>query len=703
MQVLKKLVPFIMLSLMLFGASPLVAEYIKSSAAIEATPQHKKSARIITQVISRFHYKKQRLDDQLSKQILDRYIEALDPSRSIFLQSDIEAFKRYQTSLDDYLLNGNVEPAFEMFAIYRKRVDEAVAYASTLLEGGFDFTKDESYLFDRENAPWPASRTDREQLWRKRVKNDWLGLHMANKERDKIVETLKKRYAALSRRVNQLKANDIFQTFINAYTISLEPHTSYMSPSTSENFDISMRLSLEGIGAVLRLDSEYTTVQKTIAGGPAKLSGQVHGGDRILGVGQGVQGEVEDVIGWPLQDVVEKIRGPKDSVVRLQIQPKGSDASKVKLVTLVRNKIKLEEQAANQSVIEGLDGIGKLRIGVIDIPTFYRDFAAQMRGDKNFRSTTRDVRKLIKELKALSVDGIVIDLRTNGGGSLSEATELTGLFINTGPVVQIKDALGRIEVEKDIDPGVVYKGPLAVLVDRNSASASEIFAGAIQDYKRGLVIGEPTFGKGTVQTLVDLRRYAPDNTPDLGRLRLTMAQFFRINGGSTQHKGVVPDIIFPTAKYLSEHGERALENALPWAKIRPAHYQVGLSENLSVLNKKYQKRIEGNLGFEMLEAYERILDEYENRKEVSLLESRRKEEWDTQEKRRLEYKNRFLSSVGLKPVTKVDDQSAHGEELDAAAEAEGEAIKHIELNEAARILADAIRMHGPRAAMQLNQ
>ncbi|MCF6281028.1 MAG: carboxy terminal-processing peptidase [Candidatus Polarisedimenticolaceae bacterium] len=703
MRVLKILVPFAVASLLLGVASPLTAEYIKSSASIEATPQHKKSTRIITQVISRFHYKKQPLDDRLSEQMLERYIDVLDPNRSIFLQHDIDEFQRYKTRLDDYLLNGNVEPAFEIFAVYRKRVDEVVAYASSLLEGNFDFEKDESYRFDREDAPWSANQMEREQLWHKRVKNDWLGLHMADKEAEKIVETLNKRYAGLSRRVNQFKANDIFQMFINAYTISLEPHTSYMSPSTSENFDISMRLSLEGIGAVLRLESEYTTVQKTIAGGPAKLSGQVHTGDRILGVGQGVQGDVEDVIGWPLQDVVEKIRGPKDSVVRLQLQPKGSDSSQVKLVTLTRNKIRLEEQAANQSIIEGLDGLGNLRIGVIDVPTFYRDFSAQMQGDKEFRSTTRDVRKLIKELKAASIDGIVIDLRTNGGGSLSEATELTGLFINAGPVVQIKDALGRIEVERDVDPGVAYAGPLAVLVDRNSASASEIFAGAIQDYKRGIVIGEPTFGKGTVQTLVDLRRYAPDNTPNLGRLRLTMAQFFRINGGSTQHKGVVPDIIFPTAKYLSEHGERALENALPWAKIRPAKYQVALMGDMRELIENHKKRIIDNPGFVMLEAYESLLDKYESRQEVSLLESRRKAEWEDQEKLRLDYKNRFLVSVGLEPRKPDDKPPEHGGDVDEADELESNAIKHIELNEAARILVDAIRMHAPRSAMQLTR
>ena len=688
--------------LLLMMVTPLMAEYIKTSATAQATPQHKKTAQIITQVIQRFHYKKQPLDDRLSEQMLERYLDALDPNRSILLQQDIERFQRYRTQLDDYLLNGNVDPAFEIFKIYRKRVAEAVAFAATLLESEFDFGKEESYLFDRENAAWPKTKYDREQLWRKRVKNDWLGLRMADKEPEKIVETLQKRYTGLSRRIDQFKANDIFQTFINAYTISLEPHTSYMSPSTSENFDISMRLSLEGIGAVLRLENEFTTVQKTIAGGPAKLSGQLHNGDRIVGVGQGLQGEVEDVIGWPLQDVVEKIRGPKGTVVRLQLQPKGSDTSNIKLVTLVRNKIKLEEQAAKQSVIENLDGIGSLRIGVINVPTFYRDFSAQMRGEKNFRSTTRDVRKLIEELKASSVDGIVIDLRTNGGGSLSEATELTGLFINKGPVVQIKDAIGRIEVEKDVDPGVAYDGPLAVLVDRNSASASEIFAGAIQDYRRGIVIGEPTFGKGTVQTLVDLRRYAPDNAPDLGRLRLTMAQFFRVNGGSTQHKGVVPDILFPTAKYLNEHGERALENALPWAKIRPASYKMGLTNNIAELVSIHQKRIINDPGFVMLEAHEQLLEEYVSRKEVSLLESRRKQEWDDQEKRRLNYKNSFLTSVGLEPV-KSGEESKHGDEASESDEAESEAIKYIELNEAARILVDSIRMHAPRAAMQLSQ
>ena len=685
---------------LVIGTGPLLADYADSPSILKPGPEHIKSTKIITQVISRYHYKKQEFNDQLSQQVFDRYIEALDPNRAIFLKADIDRFSRYQRVLDDYLLKGNIEPAFEIFTLYQQRVNEAVNYANSLLEKGFDFTIDEKYRIDRDDASWPASNREREAVWRKRVKNDWLGLRMAKKEPEKIVETLRKRYQGLARRISQFKTDDVYQAFINSYTLSLEPHTSYMSPSNSENFDISMRLSLEGIGAVLRMDGELTTVQRTVPGGPAKLSGQIHSGDSILGVGQGLDGEIEDVIGWPLQDVVEKIRGPKGTVVRLQVKPKGGDASQHKLVTLVRNKIKLEEQAASKSITEGLDGMGKVRIGVIELPTFYRDFAAQSRGEKNFRSTTRDVRRLLEELKHEGVDGVVIDLRGNGGGSLNEATELTGLFIDTGPVVQIKDAVGRVELERDSNPGVTYDGPLAVLVDRNSASASEIFAGAIQDYRRGIVIGEPTFGKGTVQTLVDLRRFVSDKDADLGRLRLTMAQFFRVNGGSTQHKGVIPDIVFPTANYISEHGERALENALPWAEIKPASFRKSRGNNIAYLRQRHLERIAGDPGFELLEAQERMIDAFEKRKEVSLLEERRKAEWDDQEKKRLEYKNRFLTSVGIGTADNKGDAPAHGAGEDD--DAESEAIRRIQLNETVMILTESILADGPKAAMQLS-
>ncbi|QYZ64946.1 MAG: peptidase S41 [Gammaproteobacteria bacterium (ex Lamellibrachia satsuma)] len=665
---------------------------------LEPTQQHRQSTMIILKVIDKYHYKKAKLDDEMSGQLLDRYLDSLDPNRSFFTAKDIEGISLYQDKLDNYLLNARLEPAFAIFRIYRKRVDEAVETALKLVDTGFDFSIDEVYQFDREDAPWAQTRTELEDIWRKRVKNDFLNLRLTGKEDDEIRKTLKERYEGLQRRISQFDSNDIYQAFINAYTLSLEPHTSYMSPSTSENFDISMRLSLEGIGAVLRMDDEFTVVQKTVAGGPAKFSGDVHAGDRIVGVGQGLEGDILDIIGWRLQDVVEKIRGPKGTVVRLRILPKDAGSGgKTQLVTLVRNKIKLEEQAAKSSVIEGLEGMGKLRIGVIEVPTFYRDFAAEGRGDESFRSTTRDVRKLVTELKKTAVDGVVIDLRQNGGGSLSEATELTGIFIDTGPVVQIKDAFGKVEVERDPDTGIAYDGPLAVLVDRNSASASEIFAGAIQDYQRGIVIGEPTFGKGTVQTLVDLGRFVPSNEDDLGRLRLTMAQFFRINGGSTQHRGVVPDILFPMASYSAKHGERSLDNALPWAQIKAARYAPKGGNAVSHLLDRHKGRISKDAGFQMLLEQEKRIQEIEDRTEITLLESQRKLEWDQREKARMDHKNRFRIASGMASIKTDRDREDHDDEADKV---ESEAASLIQLNETARILADSIHLQAPRAVMR---
>ena len=517
---------------------------------------------------------------------------------------------------------------------------------------------------------------------------------MSGKKDKAIRETLRKRYEGLSRRVRQLESDDVFQTFINAYTLSLEPHTSYMSPSVSENFDISMRLSLEGIGAVLRTENEYTEVQKTVSGGPAKLSGQLRSGDRIVGIAQAEDGSMLDVVGWRLQDVVELIRGPKGTVVRLQILPKGAGADGPrKEISLVRNKIKLEDQAAQKSIIEGLDGMGATRIGVIEIPGFYRDFRAQMSGDKDFRSTTRDVRKLLQELLDAGVDGIIVDLRQNGGGSLSEATELTGLFIQTGPVVQVKNAFGEIEVEEDSDPDLAYAGPLAVLVDRNSASASEIFAGAIQDYGRGIIIGEPTFGKGTVQTLVDLDRFVRADDVHLGRLRLTMAQFFRVNGGSTQYRGVEPDITFPTASGAAEHGERSLDNALPWASVNAVPVSFQGVDRVAQLWDPHKHRVANDPGFQLLMAEEETLERIREKNTVTLLESERKKEWEERENRLRDQKNRFRISQGLKPLPEKDKELEATEDED---ESETKLTSRIELNEAARILADYIQSSRPR-------
>ncbi|MEW8026122.1 MAG: carboxy terminal-processing peptidase [Candidatus Thiodiazotropha sp.] len=694
-----KIFKVILLSLLfLFNSAALWANrQVVPISELQPTPEQQQTANVIVKVIEKYHYKEVALDDAMSKMILDRYFDALDPNRSFFRARDVVRFSLYQDKLDDYLKNARIEPAFEIFRLYRKRVAEAVAHAQKLVDKEFDFTIDESYRFERDQEPWPQTRTELQEIWRKRVKNDFLNMRLMDKKDEEIRKTLRERYKRLLSRVEQFDTNDIFQTFINAYTLSLEPHTSYMSPSTSENFDISMRLSLEGIGAVLKDEDGFTVVQKTVIGGPAEQSDLLHSGDRIVGVGQGLEGEIIDIVGWRLQDVVEQIRGPKGSVVRLNILPKGTETgSKRKTITLVRNKIKLEEQAAKSYIIEDLDGMKGLRIGVVEVPTFYRDFAAEARGDEDFRSTTRDVRNLLGDLKKQGVNGIVIDLRENGGGSLSEATELTGLFIDSGPVVQIKDAFGKIEIEQDPDQTIAYEGPLAVLVDRNSASASEIFAGAIQDYKRGIVIGEPTFGKGTVQTLVDLGRFVPGRKKDLGRLRLTMAQFFRINGGSTQHRGVVPDIQFPTAKYSEDFGERSLENALPWAQIRPANFVTRGKWAVPHLIDSHMSRVEHDPGFEMLVDREKRFQELDKRTEISLLESRRRSEWDDREQEQLVHKNRFRASQGLGAIRSIDQEDMDVEVDDK----ESEATQRIELNEAARILTDSIRMQAPMAVMR---
>ncbi len=688
---------FLVLILGLLLGVPAAAEPQQvDPASLRPSHQHQQVAIIVKGVVEKYHYKKQPLDDAWSELILDRYLEALDANRTFFLQSDIDNFTLYRHRLDDSLRTAALDPAFNIFRVYRQRVDERVAFAKGLLKREFDFSLDEVYLFDREDAPWAASSEELDETWRRRVKNDVLGLRMADKPEAEIKETLEKRYDGIARRVGQLTADDVFQTFINSYTLTLEPHTSYMSPSVSENFDISMRLSLEGIGAVLRSENEFTEVQSVVSGGPAKRSGQLLAGDRIVGVAQGAGGEMVDVVGWRLQEVVKLIRGPKGSTVRLQVVPKDEVINgKPKEVALVRDKIKLEDQAAKSQVIERLDGMDNLKIGVVEVPAFYRDFRGESRGDKDFRSTTRDVRSLLGELQSQGVDGVVVDLRDNGGGSLSEATELTGLFIESGPVVQVKDAYGDVEVERDPDDGIAYAGPLLVLVNRNSASASEIFAGAIQDYRRGIVVGEPTFGKGTVQTLVDLDRFVRGQDVDLGRLRLTMAQFFRINGGSTQHRGVVPDIVFPTASGAAEHGERALDNALPWASIEPASYAPQGTGEVAQLRDRHEARIAKDPGFQLLSSQEAMLQEIRDIKVLSLVEAQRKAELDTRERTSLESKNRFRLAVGLEPV----DANANADEDAEEDEAEAEAIKRIQVDEAARILADQILAGRPLTAM----
>jgi len=651
------------------------------------TARQEKTTQVIKKVLERFHYRKVNLDDAFANQIFNAYLKSLDPNRSFFLQPEVDRFQREFMQLDDDLKRGKVDLGFEVFRLYRARVDDRVAYALGLLDPGFDFDRDEEYRYDRAKADWAANPAELDEIWRQRVKNDWLGLRLAKKPDAEIRDLLRKRYDGLARRVRQFDSDDVYQTFVNAFTESLEPHTSYMSPSTAENFDISMRLSLEGIGAVLKSEGDYTVVQRTIPGGPARQSGHIHAGDRIVGVAQGEDGVMEDVIGWRLQDVVDKIRGPKDSVVRLQILPKSAVTDGItRPVSLVRTEIKLEDQAAKAFVVDDLPHAPGTRIGILEVPAFYRDFRAESDGDKDFRSTTRDVEALISDLKRQQVEGILVDLRGNGGGSLTEATALTGLFIDLGPVVQVKDSFGKVEVEQDTASGAAYTGPLAVLVDRNSASASEIFAAAMQDYGRAIVIGEPTFGKGTVQTLIDLNRYVPGNGEDLGRLRLTMAEFYRISGGSTQLRGVEPDILFPTAPEGAEHGERSLDNPLPWNSIHPAKYDKTRLGDLGVFREASNQRVATDPGFRMLTARERVMRELDEEKKVSLKESDRRLQADRREKILKHQRDDFLRAQGITPI----DEDA--EDLDEdALERQQEIIDRIQVREAASVLADAVR------------
>ncbi len=593
--------------------------------SLSPTLEHRVETERIVQLMQRYHYKPVPVDDELSEQIFDRYLETLDPEKSFFLASDIEEFSQFRFELDDVLRDVKLNPVFDIFKRFRQRMDEQAMVAQGLLKRKFDFTIDENYTFDREDAQWPQSQKSMDELWRKRVKNDILNLRLADQSNDELIETLEKRYKRMATRVSQYGANDVFQFFINAYTQSVEPHTSYFSPRSSENFNINMSLSLEGIGTALQTENEYTVIRRIIAGGPAALSEQVSVDDRIVGVGNGEDEEIVDIVSWPLDEVVDLIRGPKGSTVRLKILPVSAPAgSPPKIITLVRDKIKLEEQAAKSSVVEVTNNEQMKRIGVIDLPTFYLDSAAQAEGQSDYRSTTRDVQRLLTELTASdnAVDGVIIDLRGNGGGSLVEATQMTGLFIKDGPVVQIREASGQVSAQEDDDPTVAYDGPLAVLVDRNSASASEIFAAAIQDYGRGVVLGEPTFGKGTVQSVVPL-----DQEGKLGQLKITIAQFFRVNGEGTQHRGVVPDVLFPTSVDSVAQGERGLDNALEWAEVSADKYDKWSANkpDFKQLQAQHESRYRANDWFDLLVEELEVQRTDRAQQHISLVETIREE------------------------------------------------------------------------------
>ncbi len=682
------------LALVLWGISgqpPWALSPRVTDAALSPSLEHHRATQIITHYIANYHYKKVPLDDALSAEVLRRYVEDLDPGRGYFLEEDLVGFSVYRDRLDDALRHVQLEPAFEIFKVFRRRLTERVEYAKGLLDQGFDYTVDEDLVLDRSRAPWARNRAELDDIWRKRVKNDFLALRVTGQNDGQIKTTLKDRYNGLVGHAYQLTADDVFEIFINAYAGSVEPHTAYFSPRNSEDFRIRMSLSLEGIGAVLRNESEYTTIQQLVTGGPADRSGRLHPEDRIVGVGEGAKGPWTDIIGWRLEKVVDLIRGPRGTVVRLRVMPKGAtpEAGNV-VVMLTRDTIKLEDQAAQESVIDFVADGAKARIGVIKLPTFYIDFAARAKGDSDYRSTTRDVRRLLAELQRQRIDGLVMDLRGNGGGSLVEATELTGLFIRKGPIVQVRDASGGIDVNEDPDPALAYAGPLAVLVDRQSASASEIFAGAIQDYGRGIIIGEPTFGKGTVQNLIDLERVDRQAGRGIGQLKTTVAQFFRVSGSSTQHRGVIPDVLFPNALRSEEQGERALENALPWDHIRPADYDA-LRISFPALQEarsRHDARVSASPIFKLMMAQGERLALMEKRNRLSLRESQRRAERDANEKLRIEIEAQFRKAFASELKRKTGSGAATARR---GAEEDAIDLGEVVLYESAEVLRDYIQ------------
>lgn len=626
-----------------------------STYQLAPMPEHQKSDLLMMTLLSRYHYKKPSINDSLSSVIYNNYLSALDYNRSYFLQSDIDEFEKYRDELDDDLKLGRLKPAYDIFNRFIQRLDERQQFIHKALEKEFDYSADEYYEIDRKKAPWAKSSAELDEIWRKRLKNEALNDKLDKKEWKSTSERLNKRYDVFTKRMKQYKSEDVFQLFMNEFTSAIDPHTNYLSPVSSENFKIEMSLSLEGIGATLGTEDDYTRIVELVPGGPAYKSKELKANDKIVAVGQGEDGEMVDVIGWRIDDVVKLIRGPKGTLVRLSVIPADAGVNApAKEVRIIREKVKLEEQAAKKEVIEGTNGPAHYKIGVITVPKFYSDYDAQARGEKDYKSTTKDVRRLIKELQEEKVDGIIMDLRNNGGGSLQEAIELTGLFIKDGPVVQVRNSDGTVEVGTDPDPAMVYTGPMAVMVNRFSASASEIFTGAIQNYRRGIVVGEQTYGKGTVQNMIDLNRFQSSDGTKLGQLKLTIAKYYRIDGGSTQNKGVYPDIYFPATIDTAEYGESSEPSALPYDRINSTDFATygNIRDVLPKLAEKFRERTSKNPVFAVMEDEFRDYKEAKDKKSVSLKEDVRRKERDDAEEKRLARQNKRREVQGLKLLDK---------------------------------------------------
>ena len=622
---------------------------------LEPLAIHPRTSLTIVDQIRHNHFIKKPLDDSASSEIFDKYVNTLDPGHAYLLQTDLDALNKYRYRLDEALKHGDLKPAFAIYNTFQVRLLNRLDALIAGLEDGvekFNFDADETLQIDREAAPWSESEAANDALWERRVKASILSMKLNERDLGDIQDVLLKRYRNRLKQARQTRSEDAFQLYINAFASTYDPHTQYLSPRSSENFNMSMSLSLQGIGAVLRTEDDYTSVVRLVPAGPADKAGELKPSDRIVSVGQGERGKLIDVVGWRLDDVVELIRGPKDTIVRLELVDNSGDEESSRVIRIKRDTVKLEEQAAQKKVFTLESELGDVRIGVLEIPTFYVDFNAVRRGEKNFRSTTRDVSRLIEELKVEGVDGLVVDLRSNGGGSLQEAQSLTGLFIRKGPTVQVRKARRpNARIYRDEDGRTAWDGPLAVLVNRLSASASEIFAGAIQDYQRGLVIGTQTFGKGTVQTLVPLNR---------GQLKITEAKFYRVSGDSTQHQGIVPDIAYPDVFGIDNIGESTLEDALTWDTIKPAVYRQtnNVQPYLERLRVNHERRVAQDPDFAYLRSLSNWRREKRAETHISLNQTTRVIEKEADDVWRLDLENALIIAKGEDPVTSLKDLAA---------------------------------------------
>ena len=620
-------------------------------------------SRQVASLIANYNYKKVPIGDSLSRLIFDNYLKSLDDNRVYFFEKEVNEFKENRDLMDDQMVMGDLEPAYHMFNIYLERYVNRIQFMIAQLPTiAFDFTKNESLVYNREKLPFMQTQEEMDAYWMQRLKYDLLNLKLAGTDEAKSKETLKKRYENLLSQIAKIESYDAFQSLMTAYTESIDPHTNYFNPNNAAKFNIDMARSLEGIGATLKFENDFVMVAAVVPGGPADKCGQITIDDKFIAVAQG-DGEFVDIVGWRIDNAIQLIRGAKGTTVRLKIVSKGQDIANPKIISIVREKIVLQDQSAKKE-IKTIQSNGKnIKIGIIDIPAFYADFKAYQAGDVNYKSTTRDVKLIVDSLKAAKVDAIVVDLRSNGGGSLMEAIDLTGLFLKQGPVVQVRDTKNKIEVGEDDDPSILWDGPMAVLIDRFSASASEIFAAAIQDYGRGIIIGTQSYGKGTVQNSIDLDQMMGEgaskvigNTNKFGQINLTIAKFYRINGSSTQHKGVSPDIAFPMVFSADKYGESAEPAALPWDEIKRSNYKTlaNIAPIKRGLIEKHDKRMKGNKDFEYLLADIKELKLRDAETSATLNEVIAKKERDEKEAESLARDNEKRLARGLAPIKKGD-------------------------------------------------